>query len=82
MCACVDHQRSRGIVIARLRSSVQSLLHQRRNLDQLTYLYVTEDQEPTSHQTTQSIISSTFTPLLGNGKHCAWTSSNDEAFIS
>jgi hypothetical protein len=37
-------------VIARLRSSVWSLLDQRRDLHQLTYLYLSEDQEPTSHQ--------------------------------
>jgi hypothetical protein len=50
MCLCVGNQRSRGVVIARLRSSVQSLLHQRRDLYQSTYLYLSEDQEPTSHQ--------------------------------
>jgi hypothetical protein len=50
MCVCVGNQRSRGVVIARLRSSVQSLLHQRRDLYQSTYLYLSEDQEPTSHQ--------------------------------
>jgi hypothetical protein len=50
MCVCVGNQRSRGVVIARLRSSVQSLLHHRRDLYQSTYLYLSEDQEPTSHQ--------------------------------
>jgi hypothetical protein len=50
VCTRVGNQRSRGVVIARLRSSVQSILHQRRDLYQLTYLYRTEDQEPTSHQ--------------------------------
>jgi hypothetical protein len=50
MCAHVGNQRSHGVVIARLRSSVQSLLHQRRDLDQSTYLYLLEDGEPTSHQ--------------------------------
>jgi hypothetical protein len=49
VCACVDNQQSRGIVIARLRSSVQSFLHQRRDLLQLTYPYLTEDREPTFH---------------------------------
>jgi hypothetical protein len=44
VCACVVNQRSCGVVIARLRSFVRSLLHQ------LTYLYLTEDREPTSHQ--------------------------------
>jgi hypothetical protein len=50
MFARVGNQWSRGILIARLRSFVQSLLHQRRDLHQLTYLHLTEDQEPTSHQ--------------------------------
>jgi hypothetical protein len=50
MCACVDNQRSRGVVIARLRSSVQSLLHQHRDLLQSTYPYLAEYREPTSHQ--------------------------------
>jgi hypothetical protein len=49
VCARVDNQRSHGIVIARLRSSVQSLLHQCRDLHQSTYLYLTEDREPTTH---------------------------------
>jgi hypothetical protein len=50
MCTRVDNQRSRGVVIARLRVSVRSLLHQCRDLHQSIYLYLTEDQEPTSHQ--------------------------------
>jgi hypothetical protein len=50
MCAHVDNQRSHGVVIARLRSYVQSLLHQCRDLHQSTYLYLAEDQEPTSYQ--------------------------------
>jgi hypothetical protein len=37
-------------VIARLRSSVRSLLYQRRDLHQSTYLYLSKDREPTSHQ--------------------------------
>jgi hypothetical protein len=37
------------VVIARVRSSVWSLLHQCRDLHHLTYLYLSEDQEPTSH---------------------------------
>jgi hypothetical protein len=49
MCAHVGNQHSRGVVIARLRSSVRSLLHQRRDLDQSTYLYLSEDREATSH---------------------------------
>jgi hypothetical protein len=50
MCARVDNQRSCGVVIVRLRSSVQSLLYQHRDLHQSTYLYLAEDREPTSHQ--------------------------------
>jgi hypothetical protein len=50
MCARVGHQRSRGVVIARLRSSVRSLLHQCQDLHQSTYLNLVEDREPTSHQ--------------------------------
>jgi hypothetical protein len=50
MCARVGNQQSRGVVIARLRSSVWSLLHQRRYLHLSTYLNLTEDREPTSHQ--------------------------------
>jgi hypothetical protein len=46
----VGNQWSRGVVIARLRPSVQSLLHQYRDLHQSIYLYLTEDREPTSHQ--------------------------------
>jgi hypothetical protein len=49
MCARVDNQQSHGVVIARLQSSVQSLLHQRRALHQSTYLYLIEDLESTSH---------------------------------
>jgi hypothetical protein len=50
MCARVGNQQSRGIVIARLRSSVRSLLHQHQDLHQSTYLYLIEDREPTPHQ--------------------------------
>jgi hypothetical protein len=50
MCARVDKQRSRDVVISRLRSSIQSLLHQHQDLFQLTYPYLTKDREPTSHQ--------------------------------
>jgi hypothetical protein len=50
MCARVVNQRSRGVVIARLRSSIQSLLHQCRDFHQQTYIYLSEDQEQTSHQ--------------------------------
>jgi hypothetical protein len=50
MCAHVDNQQSHGVVIARLQLSVWSLLHQRRDLHQSTYLYLAKDREPTSHQ--------------------------------
>jgi hypothetical protein len=46
----VGNQWSHGVVIARLQSSVRSLLHQCRHLLQSTYLYHSEDGEPTSHQ--------------------------------
>jgi hypothetical protein len=49
MCIGVDKQWTHGVVIASLRSSVQSLLHQRRDLLQSTYPYLAEDREPTSH---------------------------------
>jgi hypothetical protein len=49
MCARVGNQWSRGVVIVRLQSPIQGLLHQRQDLHQLTYLNFTEDWEPTSH---------------------------------
>jgi hypothetical protein len=50
VCARVDNQCNCGVVIVRLRLSVQSLLHQHQDLHQSTYLYLAEDREPTSHQ--------------------------------
>jgi hypothetical protein len=50
MCTHVGNQWSHGVVIIRLRSSIWSLLHQYRDLHQPTYLYLLEDQDPTSHQ--------------------------------
>jgi hypothetical protein len=50
MCTHVGNQQRCGVVIARLRSSVRSFLHQRRDLYQPTYLYLSEDRERTSHQ--------------------------------
>jgi hypothetical protein len=47
MCAHVGNQWSRGVVIARLGSSVRSLLHQHRDLHLLTYLYLAENWGPT-----------------------------------
>jgi hypothetical protein len=49
VCTCVGNKWNHGVVIARLRSSVWSLLHQHRDLHQSTYLYLSEDQEITSH---------------------------------
>jgi hypothetical protein len=50
VCVRVGNQWSRGVVIAKLRSSVQSLLQQCRDLHQSTYFYLSKDQDPTSHQ--------------------------------
>jgi hypothetical protein len=50
VCAGVDNQWSRGVVIARLQSSVRSLLHQYQDFHQSTYFYLAEDRELTSHQ--------------------------------
>jgi hypothetical protein len=50
VCAHVGNQRSCGVVIARLWSSVRSLHDQHRDLHQSTYLNLMEDREPTSHQ--------------------------------
>jgi hypothetical protein len=61
MCACVDNQQSCGVVIARLRSSVQSLLHHCRDLLQSTYSYLMEDREPTSYHNV--LIGSGILPL-------------------
>jgi hypothetical protein len=45
VCTCVGNYRSRGVVIAKLRSSVRSLLHQCRDLHRLIYLYLSEDRK-------------------------------------
>jgi hypothetical protein len=60
VCVCVGNHRSRGVVIVRLRSSARSLLHQRRDLHQLIYLYLSEDQKPTSHQVVNDEIMNIF----------------------
>jgi hypothetical protein len=64
MCACIGNHRSHRIIIARLRSSVQSLLHQHRDLHQSIYLYLSEDWELTPHQVvsdfTVAIVLATF----------------------
>jgi hypothetical protein len=70
MCACVGNQQSRGVVITRLQSSVQSLLHQRRDLHQSTYLYLTKDQKPTPYQRRQ-----------GSGKKEPWPGCEEEGIM-
>jgi hypothetical protein len=45
----IDNQRSSGVVIAKVQHSIRSLHHQHRDLHQLTYLYLSEDQDATSH---------------------------------
>jgi hypothetical protein len=51
MCARVGNQRSRGIVTARLRTdAVRRLRHQRRDLHQSTYLYLSEDRDLSYYQ--------------------------------
>jgi hypothetical protein len=48
--ARIDKQRSCGVVTARVRRSVRSLHHQRQDLHQSTYLYLSEDWDSTSYQ--------------------------------
>jgi hypothetical protein len=48
--AWIDNQRSNGVVTARVWHSARSPHHQHQNLHHLTYLYISEDQESTSHQ--------------------------------
>jgi hypothetical protein len=60
VCERVGNHQSCGVVIARLRSSVQSHLHQHRDLHQSIYLYLSEDQEPTRHQLVSRITGSPF----------------------
>jgi hypothetical protein len=51
MCAWAGNQRSRGVVTARVRTdAVQSLRHQRRDLHQSTYLYLSEDRDSSYYQ--------------------------------
>jgi hypothetical protein len=46
VCAWVGNQRSRGVVTARVLTDViQSLHHQRRDLHQSTYPYLSEDRD-------------------------------------
>jgi hypothetical protein len=51
MSARVGNQRSRDVVTARVRTdAVRSLRHQRRDLHQSTYLYLSEDQDSSYYQ--------------------------------
>jgi hypothetical protein len=51
MCARVGNQRSHGVVTARVRTdAVQSLRHQRRDLHQSTYLFLSEDRDSSYYQ--------------------------------
>jgi hypothetical protein len=51
VCAWVGNQRSRGVVIARVRTdAVRSLHHQRRDLHQSTDPYLAEDRDSSYYQ--------------------------------
>jgi hypothetical protein len=51
MCARVGNQWSHGVVTARIRTdAVRSLHHQRRDLHQSTYLYLSEDRDSSYYQ--------------------------------
>jgi hypothetical protein len=51
VCARVGNQRSRGVVIVRVRTNaVQSLCHQRRDVHQLIYPYLSEDRDSSYYQ--------------------------------
>jgi hypothetical protein len=47
--AWIDNEQSSGVVTARVQCFVRSLHHQHCNL-QSTYLYLSEDRHPISHQ--------------------------------
>jgi hypothetical protein len=51
MCAWVGNQQSRGVVTARVQTDVVwSLRHQRRDLYQSTYPYLSEDRDSSYYQ--------------------------------
>jgi hypothetical protein len=51
VCARVGNQRSRGVLTARVRTdAVRSLRHQRRDLHQVTYPYLSEDRDSSYYQ--------------------------------
>jgi hypothetical protein len=51
VCARVGNQRCRGVVTAWVRTdAIRSLRHQRRDLHQLTYLYLLEDRDSSYYQ--------------------------------
>jgi hypothetical protein len=51
VCARVGNQQSRGVVTARVRTdAVQSLRHQRQDLNQSTYPFLSKDQDSSYYQ--------------------------------
>jgi hypothetical protein len=51
MCAWVGNQQSSGVVTARVRTdAVRSISHQRRDLHQSTYPYLSEDRDSSYYQ--------------------------------
>jgi hypothetical protein len=51
MCTRVGNQRSRGVVTTRVQTDVvRSLHHQHRDLHQLTYPYLSKDQDSSYYQ--------------------------------
>jgi hypothetical protein len=57
--AWIDNQWSSGVVTARVRRSIRGLHHQRRDLHQSTYLYLSEDRHSTPHQDQTAMASPT-----------------------
>jgi hypothetical protein len=56
VCARVGNQRSRGVVIAQVRTdAVQSLHRQRRDLSQSTYSYLSEDRDSSYYQVVSDV---------------------------
>jgi hypothetical protein len=49
VCTWIDNQHRHDVVTTRVRSCIRSLHHQRQDLHQSTYLYLSEDQDATSH---------------------------------
>jgi hypothetical protein len=56
VCARVGNKRSRGVLIAQVQTdAVQSLRHQRRDLHQSTYPYLSEDRDSSYYQVTSEL---------------------------